>query len=556
MQQRMTQELLDALSQYLQQEMQRSQSFRALVKSLGQWLQQEAESPPEGVGEGATASRAGASPAIAGSTPLDVSAATPAIPQTPGRAANPTLPVRTPTSAGIVPLRIGDAAVNLPVTGTTEEIGRARASVDVPPASSEYVDPILATGAEVDLSLVAKRCRLKAESCLLYIERRAAAGDPTREPAIVERVSQMISQAKAMPDCFLWVLWRERSQPDDQTLRGISDCYAALAAAAALVDACDEHADSVTAGDNHVALQLLAEANSALRIALQHTWLTAPDVDQDEVHAWLRRETAVRRIHIPRYMRLDDPGDPAGATVIIEQARQIAERIEQRSRARKSMQELIAQVRYHVRNLDKADADYNPHDCRKIAEALERLDALGLDRDDRRITELLARVDVQRFFRDVAPTDSLRAWIDAAVTPGDDAVDDEHEEEPARAWSERVAQVRQLIQGTTAVLVGGVRRQQAVDRIREAFNLADVEWVRLAEHGSGEAMRAPIGRPETGVVLVLVKLAGHLHVDEARLYAQKSGKPCILLKAGYNPEQIADALLQQWNAPATAAVTK
>ena len=556
MHQRTTQELLDALSQYLQQEMKRSQSFRAVIKSLGQWLQQQAETVTDNPSAGANTSHPGTLPAQAATDPSDVSASASVVSHTPGRSATPSVPSRSATSAGIVPLKIGDAAVNLPVTGTTEEIGRARASIDQATPSSELVDPILALGAEVDLSLVAKRSRLKAESCLLFIERRAAAGDPTREPATVERVSQMIAQAKAMPDCFLWVLWRERSQPDDQTLRSISDCYSALATAVSLVVTCDQNADSVNAGDNHIALQLLAEANSALRIALQQTWLTAPDVDQDEVHAWLRRETAVRRIHIPRYMRLDDPGDPAGATVIIDRARQITERIEQRARARKSMQELIAQVRYHVRNLDKADADYNPHDSRKIAETLERLDELGLDRDDRRITELLVRVDAARFFRDVAPTDSLRAWLNAAVVPQDEPPVEEVEDEPTRAWSERVGQAKLLIQGSTAVIIGGVRREQAVDRIREAFSLTDVEWVRLSEHGSGEAMRAPIGRPETGVVLVLVKLAGHLHVDEARLYAQKSGKQCILLKAGYNPEQIADAILQQWNTSATAGVTR
>jgi hypothetical protein len=46
-------------------------------------------------------------------------------------------------------------------------------------------------------------------------------------------------------------------------------------------------------------------------------------------------------------------------------------------------------------------------------------------------------------------------------------------------------------------------------------------------------------------VLVLIKLTGHLHADEAQRYARAAGKPCVYLPAGYNPEQVAEALVQQ-----------
>lgn len=61
----------------------------------------------------------------------------------------------------------------------------------------------------------------------------------------------------------------------------------------------------------------------------------------------------------------------------------------------------------------------------------------------------------------------------------------------------------------------------------------------LSEHGSAEPLRAPIARPETSVVLLLIKLTGHLHAESARQFARDSGKPSVHLTAGYNPEQIA-----------------
>lgn len=47
------------------------------------------------------------------------------------------------------------------------------------------------------------------------------------------------------------------------------------------------------------------------------------------------------------------------------------------------------------------------------------------------------------------------------------------------------------------------------------------------------------------MVVVIIKLTGHLHAEEAREYAEAAGKPCVLLSGGYNPEQVAMAILAQ-----------
>jgi len=46
-------------------------------------------------------------------------------------------------------------------------------------------------------------------------------------------------------------------------------------------------------------------------------------------------------------------------------------------------------------------------------------------------------------------------------------------------------------------------------------------------------------------VVILVKLCGHHHVDEARTWARACGKAFVMLPAGYNPEQIATQVLEQ-----------
>lgn len=95
------------------------------------------------------------------------------------------------------------------------------------------------------------------------------------------------------------------------------------------------------------------------------------------------------------------------------------------------------------------------------------------------------------------------------------------------------------------VIIGGEPRPDAIARIEDAFELERAEWPALVEHGPGTPMRAPIERAETACVLVLIKLCGHLHAEEAAACAKAAGIPCVNLTAGYNPEQIADAVLRQ-----------
>ncbi|MCH7603778.1 MAG: hypothetical protein IIB54_13525 [Planctomycetes bacterium] len=119
-------------------------------------------------------------------------------------------------------------------------------------------------------------------------------------------------------------------------------------------------------------------------------------------------------------------------------------------------------------------------------------------------------------------------------------------------WSDRVARVRKMRWGRQGVIIGGEARIEASERIKEAFGLSNVVWVRLTEHGSGQSMRAPIERPETALVLVLIKLVGHHHAEEACAYAHASEKPFVYVPAGYHPEQIARAVMDQASGQLTA----
>jgi len=436
---------------------------------------------------------------------------------------------------GVVPLRLGDTTLDIEVSGSRTELEAVSALVrdDVEPIPSfnDYVD--------VDLELITARCRLKAESCRFFIERRAHEHDPTREWDLVRRINEMIARGKALPSCFLWVFWKEARQPADDQLGIIADCYDAVADAAELCRCAVDPAGVFTAAEVESAFELLAEANSALRVALDWTWLSSPDTDQHESHLWLRRETSERMIYVERHMTLGDPADPYDVGDVRERVQQITQVIKTRQARGKEVDALFNKARYHARRL-KGTQSPDLHDCGKVNEVIDVLLALNVRHDDGRFSELRDLLSLVEFPPGLLKHALLKKSATLSTRP-------ENAEEivQPRSWSKHVKQARVLLEGSSIVVIGGERRPEAIDRFVDAFGLEGVEWVGLTEHGTSAPMQAPIQRSSTRVVLVLVRLCGHLHAESARRYAREADKPLVMLPAGYNPEQVAKQLLDQ-----------
>lgn len=438
-----------------------------------------------------------------------------------------------PERVPIERLRIGGHAVSM--GGTAPAAPRSAGSR---PVASPREHP--ATN-EIDLQLIGRRSRLKAESCRFFIERREHENDPSRDAEFSTKINAMIARAKELPSCFLWVFWKEAKQPTDDELGQIAECYDALADAADLCHRAIDPESALSDDEIETAFALLAEASSALRIAIGWTWLTSPDVDQDESHLWLRRETVGRMIYVRRHMMLDDPADPERASGVRRDVARLAEAAGRRREHQKKIESLLNKARYHAKKI--ADApEPEEHDCTKVGQVIDELAEFSVRASDRRIREIgrmLAGVD---FPASVAKHPWLAAPAEAEPADTDEPSDDESS---APGWSDRVLEVRELLRGGRVVIIGGERRQDAIARIENAFALDGIDWIALSEHGSGAGMEAPIRREQTRLVLVLIKLTGHLYAERARELAAEAGRPCVLMPAGYNPEQIAEQVMRQ-----------
>lgn len=517
-----------ALRRLLAPRLSESADWRTVARVVGAWLIAEANRAEPLVDE--TTPPAGSqTPSV---TPVSA-AAEPAPPEIPTPKS-----VRSDPVAPKAPWTIGD----LLKVATGD---RDRPAPAVAPAPSEG-DRIERDDPELDplslLDLIEHRTALKASSCRLVIERRATEHDHALLTPVLTHIGEALVQAKALPTCFLWALWRDRTPPDDEVLATIADCYDALSAAAALVRRMSDSEMPLKDDEWVGALTLMAEANSSLRVALKSSWLTTDDVDQDVAHVWLRQEVERRQLWVSRFMRLDDPGDP-GAVARLKadiEAKRAAmdERVANRARVRDG----FGVVAYHARRADR-DGSRDHYNLTRIAEAVEALLGLGIPPTDRRFAEKIPPHVAERVLT-TGPA-AVRVVMEYLRHAAKARAEVPQAGATAAPWSADVERARGLLAGKRVVMIGGQVRSELATRIETAFDLSSLEWVRMTEHGTSEPMRGPIVQPETALVLVLIRLTGHQHAENAAAIAKGANTPCVVLTAGYSPEQIARAVLDQ-----------
>lgn len=466
----------------------------------------------------------------------------------------PTLKPKIVEPTGVVPLRIGDAKIEVEVSGHDHALGAARRAAHEEPRRDDDTGDYLertARARSIDLGLIATRCRLKAIACRHQIVRQNQERESPEELASRQVMNEQIAHAKTMPDCFLWMYFRKGSGNTDEQLEQIARCYEAMASAAELSSAMSPIEEWSDPDEVHEALQLLSTTCSALRVVLEVSWLTQPDIDQDQTHLWLRLVTAEHRFHVRRHMQLGDPADPdTDAPAARDRAMAMLTDILERKGRTEQAERLFKKALYHAQKI--ADVSSSPfvqdpptHDCVKLNETVRAIADLrpdGLAAFARQIVRLAP----PSVFPAEHPAHDLLIEAAAKLESATRQSADNTPEEPrTRNWSQDVHRVRELLRGGQIVMVGGEPRREAIDRMIDAFELESVSWPELSEHGTAEPMRAPIFSPNTKLVAVLIKLTGHEHAERAREFARLAEKPLVHMPAGYNPEQIASEVLNQ-----------
>jgi len=169
---------------------------------------------------------------------------------------------------------------------------------------------------------------------------------------------------------------------------------------------------------------------------------------------------------------------------------------------------------------------------REIGSALDRVVDTGVGQRDPRLLRLLAshreRVAVVSGFKTLK--DALKEQARTDPEP-DDSGEGRGSAVPAEwPWLS-------LTEGRSAVIVGGDRRPEAADRIREAFRMAAVDW----EETDPRRVASVAGRVRARTIDLLILLRTYIrHADSDVLVdaCKDAGVPFVVVDAGYGVSQV------------------
>lgn len=105
--------------------------------------------------------------------------------------------------------------------------------------------------------------------------------------------------------------------------------------------------------------------------------------------------------------------------------------------------------------------------------------------------------------------------------------------------------VATLLHGRALLIIGGDPRPEHQERLRAAFALSAVHWPPTRERSPDVGAFEPwIARGDVAVVVLLIRWIRHA-LGEVSSSCERHSKPMARITGGYNPSQIAVAVLEQ-----------
>jgi hypothetical protein len=202
----------------------------------------------------------------------------------------------------------------------------------------------------------------------------------------------------------------------------------------------------------------------------------------------------------------------------------------------------FSNLKYKLKKLGAAPAAA-AGDWPRVLELLEEVVAAGVPASNPELRELLVPV-LDTLPEDLEPGPHAERVFAAAAEYLLTRTPPPAGPAPAEEPSAEVRAAAELLGGREA---GADRRGGAAGARRaleRAFGLTRLNWLSTRPHESVTHFEPAVARPEVAVVLLAIRWSSHSYGD-VKEYGDKYGKPLVYLKAGYNPNQVAHAILEQ-----------
>ena len=305
-----------------------------------------------------------------------------------------------------------------------------------------------------ELGEIEARSRLKAEAMRWASTRRQLMKDGAN---FRDRISpgdrDLLLRANELPECHLWMCKPSFTVPDDLTLlEDAARWFDLVADALAIVRSVlgDSKVEKEFLG---LSMEVLAQSQSALRVAVRRVSDRA-DRDQARVYEWLRSTVNRKQMSLKRYMRLDDPADPANLDEIKAILAGTKDRICGRQATNERKRACLSRLSYHAKLIGRHGA--NETDWRSIIEAVEAALRHGIPPSNVEIRDLLLPIidlspegsDLPQGYRLVLR--EIRRCLESEDEDGDQLHISTDSEELDRAAT--------FLGGKTVILLGGEPR--------------------------------------------------------------------------------------------------
>lgn len=421
-------------------------------------------------------------------------------------------------------------------------LGRPDGSRLANPPSTKFPGPAPSREAareriDAELRDLERGCALKGLAAQLAGERQRAIeeGSPLHED-LSEREERLVLEAEAAGcDLAPWGPGR--------TIRAIATAWDSLALCFQTLGRAIDLSRQVATRSGlapkiltiEQALQTMAEAQSALRVAVQRI-SSQDDAVQLAAYHWIEDQSAKRRIFLKRFMRKQDLANPDDMESLIQRIAGW----EQSLRGGIQRQHDFTALVEAVSRASSADSDAW-HD---VESQVDKMLREGLAASDSRLRTILTPLLGSRLAEmsnSQAMSPVAKSWEEFLASRETEERDDAS---ASGSDGAEVATVANWLRGRVVVLLGGDRRAHAAESLQRAFGLTALEWISTREHESITSFEAPIARPEVAVVLLAIRWASHAFGEVLR-FCESHGKILVRLPSGYNPNQVALQILEQ-----------
>ena len=391
-----------------------------------------------------------------------------------------------------------------------------------------------------DPQQIAARCQLKADAVRWRVKRSqllASANGNGMDPD-PERAS-LVDRAKQL-QCFLWMIPEDSNlQRDPVAAEELAGCFEATGHTARIAGQA-LHLRERLRDEFLQTLELYAEAQSALRVAVRIFHPQADDDAQLSAFLWLKHATSTYQFYVRRHMKVDDPANPANWADVIRRVRALETGVLEVAKRSGQSKKLLGKLRHKV-SLLLENPENHIDDWRILAETVDHLVLGGIPPSSLEIREpLLPLLDLipqlegphPGFDRALREIERYQAGQPAPVIPA-----------PPRK-DPLIEEATKLVRGRSVLVIGGVPSPSSRQALKEALGLREVYWPETREHQSIAIFEAEVARPDVCLVLLAIRWSSHSFGD-IKPWCDQYDKPLVRLPRGYNASQVAKEILDQ-----------